>query len=202
MDLSTFDFRTGKMLMNKMNKNRQRMRYDCSNQAKVRPRCSGSFPFSVCCRTGRLPLRAMSAVAWKLGILWLMCEAAVVWDNDIPVTGCWTNTAIPWFFRGTDAVGECGGAAESSVRKGWGRAGVLLSVRLPSPAGSPPEPPVASWLLRPCSGSALRRDSVWGQREEQGWLEPHWYLSFGTDLRRGRISGRKLKRQEDGKASL
>uniref|UniRef100_A0A8C9F8E2 Methyl-CpG binding protein 2/3 C-terminal domain-containing protein n=1 Tax=Pavo cristatus TaxID=9049 RepID=A0A8C9F8E2_PAVCR len=35
MDLSTFDFRTGKMLMSKMNKNRQRMRYDCSNQAKV-----------------------------------------------------------------------------------------------------------------------------------------------------------------------
>lgn len=36
MDLSTFDFRTGKMLMSKVNKNRQRMRYDCSSQAKVR----------------------------------------------------------------------------------------------------------------------------------------------------------------------
>lgn len=36
MDLSTFDFRTGKMLMNKMNKSRQRVRYDSSNQVKVR----------------------------------------------------------------------------------------------------------------------------------------------------------------------
>lgn len=53
MDLSTFDFRTGKMLMNKMNKNRQRMRYDCSNQAKVRIRCSDSFPLSVCYCTGQ-----------------------------------------------------------------------------------------------------------------------------------------------------
>lgn len=53
MDLSTFDFRTGKMLMNKMNKNRQRMRYDCSNQAKVRLRWSGSFPLSICYCTGQ-----------------------------------------------------------------------------------------------------------------------------------------------------
>lgn len=36
MDLSTFDFRTGKMLMSKMNKSRQRVRYDSSNQVKVR----------------------------------------------------------------------------------------------------------------------------------------------------------------------
>ncbi|KAK2086884.1 hypothetical protein P7K49_032791 [Saguinus oedipus] len=35
MDLSTFDFRTGKMLMSKMNKSRQRVRYDSSNQVKV-----------------------------------------------------------------------------------------------------------------------------------------------------------------------
>nr|XP_042123134.1 methyl-CpG-binding domain protein 3 isoform X1 [Peromyscus maniculatus bairdii] len=35
MDLSTFDFRTGKMLMNKMNKSRQRVRYDSSNQVKA-----------------------------------------------------------------------------------------------------------------------------------------------------------------------
>lgn len=54
MDLGTFDFRTGKMLMNKMNKNRQRMRYDCSNQAKVRlsgpgaslPRCGAATAVS------------------------------------------------------------------------------------------------------------------------------------------------------------
>lgn len=53
MDLSTFDFRTGKMLMSKMNKNRQRMRYDCSNQAKVRVRCSGSFlPVHMLCWPG------------------------------------------------------------------------------------------------------------------------------------------------------
>ncbi|OBS74778.1 hypothetical protein A6R68_14648 [Neotoma lepida] len=41
MDLSTFDFRTGKMLMNKMNKSRQRVRYDSSNQVKVRAVTSG-----------------------------------------------------------------------------------------------------------------------------------------------------------------
>lgn len=40
MDLSTFDFRTGKLLMSKMNKSRQRVRYDSSSQVKVssRPR--------------------------------------------------------------------------------------------------------------------------------------------------------------------
>lgn len=36
MDLSSFDFRTGKMLMSKLNKNRQRLRYDNNNQTKVR----------------------------------------------------------------------------------------------------------------------------------------------------------------------
>lgn len=36
MDLSTFDFRTGKMLISKLNKNRQRLRYDNNNQTKVR----------------------------------------------------------------------------------------------------------------------------------------------------------------------
>ncbi|XP_029819764.1 methyl-CpG-binding domain protein 3 [Manacus vitellinus] len=44
MDLGTFDFRTGKMLMNKMNKNRQRMRYDCSNQAKGKPDLNTALP--------------------------------------------------------------------------------------------------------------------------------------------------------------
>ena len=38
MDLSTFDFRTGKMLMGKMNKSRQRVRYDSPSQVKVSPR--------------------------------------------------------------------------------------------------------------------------------------------------------------------
>lgn len=41
MDLGAFDFRTGKMLMSKMNKSRQRVRYDSSNQVKVScPTCS------------------------------------------------------------------------------------------------------------------------------------------------------------------
>ncbi|XP_030075900.1 methyl-CpG-binding domain protein 3 isoform X1 [Microcaecilia unicolor] len=44
MDLSTFDFRTGKMLMSKINKNRQRMRYDCSNQVKGKPDLNTALP--------------------------------------------------------------------------------------------------------------------------------------------------------------
>lgn len=40
MDLSSFDFRTGKMLMSKLNKNRQRPRYDNNSQSKVRGRGS------------------------------------------------------------------------------------------------------------------------------------------------------------------
>lgn len=46
MDLSTFDFRTGKMLMSKMNRSRQRVRYDSSNQVKVSsgPRAHCSDP--------------------------------------------------------------------------------------------------------------------------------------------------------------
>ncbi|XP_076977418.1 methyl-CpG-binding domain protein 3 isoform X4 [Tamandua tetradactyla] len=35
MDLSAFDFRTGRMLMSKMNKSRQRVRYDAASQAKT-----------------------------------------------------------------------------------------------------------------------------------------------------------------------
>ncbi|XP_005083360.1 methyl-CpG-binding domain protein 3 isoform X2 [Mesocricetus auratus] len=44
MDLSTFDFRTGKMLMNKMNKSRQRVRYDSSNQVKGKPDLNTALP--------------------------------------------------------------------------------------------------------------------------------------------------------------
>ncbi|XP_075060865.1 methyl-CpG-binding domain protein 3 isoform X1 [Mixophyes fleayi] len=44
MDLSTFDFRTGKMLMSKINKNRQRMRYDGLNQAKGKPDLNTALP--------------------------------------------------------------------------------------------------------------------------------------------------------------
>jgi len=36
MDLGSFDFRTGKMLLSKLNKNRQRLRYDNNSQNKVR----------------------------------------------------------------------------------------------------------------------------------------------------------------------
>ncbi|XP_028627439.1 methyl-CpG-binding domain protein 3 isoform X2 [Grammomys surdaster] len=44
MDLSTFDFRTGKMLMNKMTKSRQRVRYDSSNQVKGKPDLNTALP--------------------------------------------------------------------------------------------------------------------------------------------------------------
>ncbi|MBN3271396.1 MBD3 protein, partial [Polyodon spathula] len=45
MDLSSFDFRTGKMLMSKLNKNRQRLRYDANNQAKAgKPDLNTSLP--------------------------------------------------------------------------------------------------------------------------------------------------------------
>uniref|UniRef100_W5MFZ1 Methyl-CpG binding domain protein 3 n=1 Tax=Lepisosteus oculatus TaxID=7918 RepID=W5MFZ1_LEPOC len=44
MDLSSFDFRTGKMLMSKLTKNRQRLRYDTSSQAKGKPDLNTSLP--------------------------------------------------------------------------------------------------------------------------------------------------------------
>ncbi|XP_055968785.1 methyl-CpG-binding domain protein 3 isoform X1 [Sorex fumeus] len=44
MDLSTFDFRTGKMLMSKVNKSRQRVRYDSSNQLKGKPDLNTALP--------------------------------------------------------------------------------------------------------------------------------------------------------------
>uniref|UniRef100_A0AAV2L2Q1 MBD domain-containing protein n=1 Tax=Knipowitschia caucasica TaxID=637954 RepID=A0AAV2L2Q1_KNICA len=44
MDLSSFDFRTGKMLMSKLNKNRQRMRYDNNSQNKGKPDLNTSLP--------------------------------------------------------------------------------------------------------------------------------------------------------------
>ncbi|TRY62313.1 hypothetical protein DNTS_025856, partial [Danionella cerebrum] len=43
MDLGSFDFRTGKMLMGKLNKNRQRPRYD-NSQVKVKPDLNTSLP--------------------------------------------------------------------------------------------------------------------------------------------------------------
>ncbi|KAK1342940.1 hypothetical protein QTO34_015708 [Cnephaeus nilssonii] len=44
MDLGAFDFRTGKMLMSKMNKSRQRVRYDSSNQVKGKPDLNTALP--------------------------------------------------------------------------------------------------------------------------------------------------------------
>ncbi|XP_073792387.1 methyl-CpG-binding domain protein 3b isoform X1 [Danio rerio] len=44
MDLSSFDFRTGKMLMSKLNKNRQRPRYDNNSQSKGKPDLNTSLP--------------------------------------------------------------------------------------------------------------------------------------------------------------
>ncbi|KAM6921622.1 methyl-CpG-binding domain protein 3b isoform 3-T3 [Xenentodon cancila] len=44
MDLSSFDFRTGKMLMSKLNKNRQRLRYDNNSQNKGKPDLNTSLP--------------------------------------------------------------------------------------------------------------------------------------------------------------
>ncbi|XP_064136195.1 methyl-CpG-binding domain protein 3 isoform X4 [Loxodonta africana] len=44
MDLSTFDFRTGRMLMSKVNKSRQRMRYDSSTQVKGKPDLNTALP--------------------------------------------------------------------------------------------------------------------------------------------------------------
>ncbi|XP_065730698.1 methyl-CpG-binding domain protein 3 isoform X1 [Phocoena phocoena] len=44
MDLSTFDFRTGKMLMGKMNKSRQRVRYDSPSQVKGKPDLNTALP--------------------------------------------------------------------------------------------------------------------------------------------------------------
>ncbi|XP_058138144.1 methyl-CpG-binding domain protein 3 isoform X1 [Dasypus novemcinctus] len=44
MDLSAFDFRTGRMLMSKMHKSRQRVRYDASSQAKGKPDLNTALP--------------------------------------------------------------------------------------------------------------------------------------------------------------
>ncbi|XP_006904120.3 methyl-CpG-binding domain protein 3 [Pteropus alecto] len=44
MDLSAFDFRTGKMLLSKAHKSRQRVRYDSSNQVKGKPDLNTALP--------------------------------------------------------------------------------------------------------------------------------------------------------------
>ncbi|XP_048197698.1 methyl-CpG-binding domain protein 3 isoform X3 [Perognathus longimembris pacificus] len=66
MDLSTFDFRTGKMLMSKMNKSRQRVRYDSSNQVKWTPagaaRCSALSPQGKPDLNTALPVRQTASI--------------------------------------------------------------------------------------------------------------------------------------------
>ncbi|XP_017552601.1 methyl-CpG-binding domain protein 3a isoform X2 [Pygocentrus nattereri] len=44
MDLSSFDFRTGKIIMSKLNKNRHRLRYDHSGQTRGKPDLNTSLP--------------------------------------------------------------------------------------------------------------------------------------------------------------
>ncbi|KAL2096744.1 hypothetical protein ACEWY4_005951 [Coilia grayii] len=44
MDLSSFDFRTGKMIFSKLNKNRQRLRYDQNSQNRGKPDLNTSLP--------------------------------------------------------------------------------------------------------------------------------------------------------------
>ncbi|XP_058584508.1 methyl-CpG-binding domain protein 3 isoform X1 [Neofelis nebulosa] len=44
MDLSTFDFRTGKLLLNKASRSRQRVRYDSSSQVKGKPDLNTALP--------------------------------------------------------------------------------------------------------------------------------------------------------------
>ncbi|XP_057565302.1 methyl-CpG-binding domain protein 3 isoform X2 [Hippopotamus amphibius kiboko] len=44
MDLSTFDFRTGRMLMGRVNKGRQRVRYDSPGQVKGKPDLNTALP--------------------------------------------------------------------------------------------------------------------------------------------------------------
>ncbi|KAG9480717.1 hypothetical protein GDO78_012272 [Eleutherodactylus coqui] len=109
MDLSTFDFRTGKMLMSKINKNRQRMRYDGLNQAKVSeelvktmelpkglqgvgPGCTDETLLSAIAsalHTSTMPITGqLSAAVEKNPGVWLntsqpLCKAFMVTDEDI-----------------------------------------------------------------------------------------------------------------------
>lgn len=81
--------------------------------------------------------------------------------------GCWTNTAIQWFFQGTDSMKEYCGTAKST-RKGWGEGQCLLSV---PPGGrgpclQSPKAPAASSAL--ASGLGEERGVAWGSRDEEG----------------------------------
>ncbi|ELV09340.1 Transcription factor E2-alpha [Tupaia chinensis] len=86
MDLSTFDFRTGKMLMTKVNKSRQRVRYDSSNQVKTEPLLSA---IASALHTSSTPITGqLSAAVEKNPGVWLntaqpLCKAFMVTDEDI-----------------------------------------------------------------------------------------------------------------------
>lgn len=93
MDLSTFDFRTGKMLMSKVNKSRQRVRYDSANQLKVRPHPqvgdggAGEGPPRVV--PGLSPLPHAPAPGWVLGLRAVCC-----WGWGVGFGGQWPGTSV------------------------------------------------------------------------------------------------------------
>lgn len=154
-----------------------------------------------------------------------MCETGVV-DDNISVMGCWTNTAIHRFFQGADTMEEYWGTAKSSEQNGWREGWHLFlfpslecEIAFSSAISSRPLilqlTPVTVQQLCSALAFGLGEEGrvAWGSRDEvtqppaserlHGAIHrPCWYLGFGFDLRRGCISGKKLKRQEDGKAYL
>ncbi|XP_064325534.1 methyl-CpG-binding domain protein 3 isoform X4 [Phalacrocorax carbo] len=111
MDLSTFDFRTGKMLLNKMNKNRQRMRYDCSNQVKLfwEKKLSGLNAFDIAeelVKTMDLPKGLQGVGPGCTDETLLSAIASALHTSTMPITGqlsavveknpgVWLNTSQP-----------------------------------------------------------------------------------------------------------
>lgn len=149
-----------------------------------------------------------------------MCETGVVWDN-ISVMRCGqilqftgsSRVLIPWK---NIAV-----LLNLLYRRAGEKAGIFLfpsleceiafSSTISSKAPNLQPTPVAVQQLRSGIWSGGGGKSGVGQ---QGWggnaaprerlpaavRRPCWYLGFGMDIRRGCILGKKLKRQEGGKA--
>ncbi|MEE6509876.1 hypothetical protein FKM82_028315 [Ascaphus truei] len=111
MDLSTFDFRTGKMLMSKLNKNRQRMRYDGLNQAKLfwEKKLSGLNAFDIAeelVKTMDLPKGLQGVGPGCTDETLLSAIASALHTSTMPITGqlsaaveknpgVWLNTSQP-----------------------------------------------------------------------------------------------------------
>ncbi|XP_058019357.1 methyl-CpG-binding domain protein 3 isoform X4 [Ahaetulla prasina] len=111
MDLSTFDFRTGKMLMSKVNKNRQRMRYDCSSQTKLfwEKKLSGLNAFDIAeelVKTMDLPKGLQGVGPGCTDETLLSAIASALHTSTMPITGqlsaaveknpgVWLNTSQP-----------------------------------------------------------------------------------------------------------